>query len=177
MTSRKLWCATCAVLLLATGCESQSSAPPASTARVIPGPAQNPNAGMPPAANPEAAAGGAPQNTVPGAGHGVPAAATFPLRLSAGTALAQTGPEGVVMGFSVDYQATGYQPSSGVRYVLVIEAGGGKRIEQAVEVTQSGTWTLLVPGLPPEAGPFQAHVEAISAEGSRQTLSAAVPLQ
>jgi hypothetical protein len=105
------------------------------------------------------------------------AATAFPIRLAAGTALPQTGPEGTLMSFSVDYQTAGYQPQPSVRCVLVIERGDRQRVEQPAEVAASGTWAAFVQGWPPEAGPFQAWVEEISGTGSRRPLSAVVPLR
>jgi hypothetical protein len=81
------------------------------------------------------------------------------------------------MSFSVDYQASGYQPPSGIRCVLVIERGDRQRVEQLAELTASGTWTAFIQGWPPEAGPFQAWIEEVNPSGSRRPLSAVVPLR
>jgi hypothetical protein len=180
MGSRLLALLPCLLLCLAVGCEPEAANPPAPTGRVLPG-----RVGAPDQAG--AAAGGglaAPGADVPAPG-GAPAqlelagaAAPFPIRLSAGTALPQTGPEGTLMSFSVDYQATGYEPQTSVRCVLVIERGDRQRVEQQLaEVSASGTWAAFVQGWPPEAGPFQAWVEEISGTGSRRRLSAVVPLR
>lgn len=69
----------------------------------------------------------------------------FPIRLSAGTSLPQTAPDGTVMSFSVDFQANGYQSQPGVRCVLVIQHGDGKRVEQPVQTSERGTWVSVVP--------------------------------
>jgi hypothetical protein len=101
----------------------------------------------------------------------------FPIRLSAGTALPQTGPEGTLMSFSVEFQSAGYQPQQGTRCVLVVARADRWRAEQPAEMSASGTWALFVQGWPAETGPFQAWVEEISDAGSRRALSTAVPLQ
>jgi hypothetical protein len=177
MLSRKCFSVLIAILLAAPGCETDPPAP-APQGHVISSPVYNPQAGPPPqGAPPVGGANGTPQNASAELGARLASSATFPVRLSAGTALPQTGPEGVLMGFSVDYQSPGYQPSAGARCVLVIERGDGKRAEQPAEVAASGTWALIIQGWPPEAGPFQARVEEISEEGSRRALSAFVPLQ
>src|SRR5262245_18881338 len=164
MTARQPLYVLCAILLCLPGCDTDPPAPPASTARVIPGPASSPEPGLARGAPPGAGADVGPHDALAGRGAGLAASSTFPIRISAGTSLPQTGPEGVLMGFSVDYKAQGYQLPSGARCVLVIERGDGKRVEQPAEISAGGTWALLVPGWPPEAGPFQARVEEISAE-------------
>jgi hypothetical protein len=165
MTSRLLRQLSCLFVLGACGCEVENTAPPAPKGQVLPGPGTQPAGAVPQAGDFPAQTGA------------VGAAATFPIRLSAGTALPQTGPEGTLMSFSVDYQAGGYQPPPGARCVLVVERGDRKRVEQPAEITASGTWALFVPGWPPQSAPFQAHVEEISDTGSRRNVSATVPLQ
>jgi hypothetical protein len=177
MPPRLLRSVSCLFLLAACGCEVESAAPPAPTSRVLPGPVTQQVGADPPGAPPQTPIVAAPQNQPQAPPVAAGAAATFPIRLSAGTSLPQTGPEGTLMSFSVDYQSAGYQPPGGARCVLVVERGDRKRIEQPVEMTASGTWALFVQGWPPEAGPFQAHVEEISDTGSRRNVSATVPLQ
>ena len=178
MTHRLQRYAFCALLLAIAGCELQSNEAPGPAGKGIvisesfqtsPSP---PGGGAPvagPAAGPNS---GTFQQPAP-----LPAAPAFPIRLSAGTALPQTGPEGTIMSFSVDYQAGEYRPADDAHWVLVIEAAGGQRVEEPAQIASSGTWALFVNGWAPEAGPFQAHVEEISGAGSRRHVSAQAPLQ
>src|SRR5262245_47308242 len=120
MTSRLLCKLSCLLVLGACGCEVENAAPPAPRGQVLPGPGTLPAGAVPPGASPQTGALAAPPKQ-PQAQPGAPAtAAAFPIRLSAGTALPQTGPEGTLMSFSVDYQSGGYQPPSGARCVLVV---------------------------------------------------------
>jgi hypothetical protein len=178
MTSRIVQISSCLLLLSLTGCEIENAAPPAPAGKVLPGPGTQQAGAVPPGQAPPPAGGfAAPQNNPQAPPAVAGAAVTFAIRLSAGTALPQTGPEGTLMSFSVDYQAAGYQPPSGARCVLVVERGDRKRVEQPAEIAASGTWAVFVQGWPPESGPFQAHVEEITEAGSRRTVSATVPLQ
>jgi hypothetical protein len=177
MTSRLLRKLSCLLVLGASGCEIDN-APPAPTGQVLPGPGTHQAGAEIPRQAPPAAGGfGAPQLNPQAQPPAAPAAASFPIRLSAGTSLPQTGPEGTLMSFSVDYQAAGYRPPLGARCVLVVERGDRKRVEQPAEVAANGTWALFVEGWPPEAGPFQAHVDEITEAGSRRAVSTTVLLQ
>jgi len=177
MTSRIVVQLSCLLMLTVCGCEFESAAPPAPTRQVLPGPGTQQVGAVPPGGPPQTGNFAVPQNQPQPPPAAAGAVATFPIRLSAGTSLPQTGPEGTLMSFSVDYLSAGYQPPAGARCVLVVERGDRKRVEQAVEVAASGTWALFVQGWPPEAGPFQAHIEEISEAGSRRIVSATVPLQ
>jgi hypothetical protein len=177
MNSRFLRQLSCLLALGACGCEVETAAPPAPNGQVLPGPGTLPAGGMPAGGPAQGGAFAAPPNQPPAQPGAVGAAAAFPIRLSAATALPQTGPEGTLMSFSVDYKAAEYKPSSGARCVLVVERADRKRVEQPAEITLSGTWALFVQGWPPESGPFEAHVEEISEAGSRRNVSATVPLQ
>lgn len=78
------------------------------------------------------------------------------VRLSTGMALAQTLPEGTMMGFSVDYVAAGALPAT--RFVWVLQRREGDPIRIEVPLKSSGTLQTFVPWLP-EDGPFQCHLE------------------
>jgi hypothetical protein len=167
------------LVVVCGGCEPEAANPPAPTGRVLPGPggaAGQPGAGAGDGMT-APGVGAFPQGNAPVQSQLAGAAAAFPIRLSAGTALPQTGPDGTLMSFSVDYQVAGYQPEQGARCVLVIERGDRRRVEQPAEISASGTWAAFVQGWPPEAGPFRAWIEEISEAGSRRPLSASVPLQ
>jgi hypothetical protein len=81
-----------------------------------------------------------------------------PIRLSLGVSLPQTGPEGTLMSFSVDYEMQ-IEPSNAT-YVWVIEREQGKPAKIQRSLTKKKDRLIaLVPGWRPEEGPFQAHLE------------------
>ncbi|MSR58189.1 MAG: hypothetical protein EXS05_10995 [Planctomycetaceae bacterium] len=99
----------------------------------------------------------------------------MPVRLSAGTALPQSLPEGTAMTFSVDYQVTEpLNPSS--RYVLIVERAGGMTVELSAKIDGIGTQLWLVPNWNPEDAPFQVWIEEIPPTGSRRQVSKSEPL-
>lgn len=139
--------------------QAQSSLPQAG-----PGPAATPSPAVPassPSPSPPPASGAA----TPGQ--------TLPIRLSAGTALPQTLPEGTAMGFSVDYQFAGARPEPNTRYFWVIERAQGLPTKQPVQLKPQGTLQRFIGDFRPEQGPFQTHLE--DAGGNR--LSANEPLR
>ena len=98
--------------------------------------------------------------------------AQTPIRLATGVALPQTGPEGTLMSFSVDYQFTAGEPSP-AGYAWVIERAQGAPARQPVRLERQGTLTALLPGWRPEEGPFRSHLE--DAGGNR--LSASIEMR
>jgi hypothetical protein len=81
-----------------------------------------------------------------------------PIQLSLGVSLPQTGPEGILMSFSVDYEMQ-IEPSK-TTYVLVIEREQGKpaKIERKLS-KKKDRLVAIISGWRPEEGPFQAHLE------------------
>lgn len=90
------------------------------------------------------------------------------IRLSVGVALPQTGPKGILMSFSVDYEFTEGEPSSSA-YVWVIERAHGSPTRQPVKLSRQGNLPILINGWRPEDGPFQTHIEDRS--GNRLSVS------
>ena len=129
-----------------------------------PGPAATPSPAVP--------ASSSSSSRPPASGAGMPGP-TLPIRLSAGTALPQTLPEGTAMGFSVDYQFTGAQPEPNARYFWVIERTQGLLTKQPVQLKPQGTLQGFLGDFRPEQGPFRTHLE--DARGNR--LSANEPLR
>jgi hypothetical protein len=82
------------------------------------------------------------------------------IQLSAGVALAQTLPDGTGMLFSVDYRFQQRSNDQSMRYLWVIVPDRGTPITKEVQLSQSGTLTLIVPGMRPEIGPFHCHIDA-----------------
>ena len=86
-----------------------------------------------------------------------PTSGSEQVKLSAGVALPQTGPDGILMSFSVDYDFQG-TPGSGP-YVWVIERGKGVPARRQVQLRKGGNLAILIPGWRPTEGPFQTHFE------------------
>ena len=91
------------------------------------------------------------------------------IRLSAGVALPQTGPTGILMSFSVDYKFTAGEPNPTSPYVWVIQRAKGGPARVGVRLGQKGTLPVLIGGWRPEQGPFQSHIE--DASGNRLSRS------
>jgi hypothetical protein len=80
------------------------------------------------------------------------------IKLSAGVALPQTGPEGALMSFSVDYELP--SASSNVSYVWVIERTQGKAAKIPAQIDKiQGNLMTFIPGWRANQGPFQTHLE------------------
>lgn len=94
-----------------------------------------------------------------------------PIRLSAGVALPQTGPDGTLMSFSVDYRLVQGDPAP--EYVWVIERAKGVPARQKVKLGRQGNLPILLPGWRPEEGPFHTHIE----DGAGKRLSESLPLR
>ena len=98
--------------------------------------------------------------------------------LSAGAALPQSLPMGTVMSFSVDYQQRGQLPTTGGRMVWVISCNSSKDHLQPVALKSNGTLTAIVPGLRPEAAPFECHLAVVhGSQGRPQKISNTIPLR
>jgi hypothetical protein len=96
------------------------------------------------------------------------ATAQLPIQLSTGVALPQTGPEGTLMGFSVDYEFAQGEPNA-EGYVWVIERARGAAGRQNRKLSQKGNLVVLIQGWQPEDGPFKSHIE--DSKGTRQSES------
>jgi len=114
-----------------------------------------------------------PPRTEPRSPKPKPSAEEPALKLSAGVALPQTGPTGILMSFSVDYRFTQGRPDRASPYVWVIERSRGEPAKQEVRLTDRGTLQILIPGWRPEEGPFQTHIENAAA----RKLSDSAPLR
>jgi hypothetical protein len=85
--------------------------------------------------------------------------AQLSIRLSTGVALAQTGPDGTMMLFSVDYEVTQGGPNAS-GYLWVIERAHGASAKLDVKLTAKGTLeTAMTEKWRPEDGPFHSHLE------------------
>ena len=87
------------------------------------------------------------------------AVAQRPIQLATGVALAQTGPEGTMMMFSVDYEVAQGEPSTS-GYIWVIERAHGNAGKVEVKLTPKGTLRAgMTVKWKPEDGPFYSHLE------------------
>jgi hypothetical protein len=81
------------------------------------------------------------------------------IQLTAGVALAQTGPEGTLMMFSVDYEVVQGDPNA-MGYVWVIERARGNSAKVDVKLKPNATLTTAIGGgWRSEDGPFHCHLE------------------
>jgi hypothetical protein len=91
---------------------------------------------------------------------GPPGAQGVAIGLSAGVALPQTGPEGTMMGFSVDYQFIQGQPHPSESFFWVIERAQGAPERVPRRLQPKGTLEgFITSGWRPEQGPFRTHIE------------------
>ncbi len=81
------------------------------------------------------------------------------IELATGVALPQTGPEGTMMMFSVEYEFVLGEPNPKSGYVWVIERAKGAPVKQAVRLSKKKTLYTAVQRWRPENGPFQSHIE------------------
>ncbi len=113
--------------------------------------------------------------TEPGFTHSSPAAPPVPsatirqetgtdiqVDLSAAVALPMTGPEGTMMGFSVDYRLKGAGAPSQSSYVWVIEGRPGKVYRLPVKLNVQGNLMFVIQDWRPEDGPFRCRIEDYS---------------
>lgn len=105
-----------------------------------------------------------------------PARMTMPVRLSAGTSLPQTLPNGTSVAFSVDYEVSGAGLNSTDQYVWVIERNGGTAHKQVVRLEQRGTLQAMTP-FRPEQGPFRSYLTAVAADQSEKRISQSVDMR
>ncbi|MHB8973341.1 MAG: hypothetical protein ACYC3X_24505 [Pirellulaceae bacterium] len=87
-------------------------------------------------------------------------------------ALPQTGPEGTLMSFSIDYEFTQGTPGSS-GYIWVIERAHGDAARQPVQLARQGNLPILIQGWLPEDGPFRTRIE----DRSGKRLSAVIELR
>ena len=87
-------------------------------------------------------------------------APAMPIRLSTGVALPQTGPDGTMMMFSVDYEFIDGEPSD-EGYFWVIERTRGKpaTVKKGMKLSPKGNLPTPMPGWLPDDGPFHTHIE------------------
>jgi hypothetical protein len=101
-----------------------------------------------------------------------------PVKLSAGVALAQTGPEGTLMSFSVDYRFLDGKPDKEGRYLWIIQPAVGDPLELPVQLKKKqDTLMRLVPEWKPDIGPFKTQLVEVAKDGTQKKLSELTPLR
>jgi hypothetical protein len=99
------------------------------------------------------------------------------IKQSAGVALAQTGPEGTLMSFSVDYKFIAGDPTPNAEYAWVIQDARGEELERPVTLRRRDTLQAIVPQWRPERGPFTSQIVEVAEDGTRRTVAPAVDLR
>lgn len=96
-------------------------------------------------------------------------------RLLRPVALPQTGPNGTMMSFNIQYEFTKRKPAASDQYYLVIRGKRGFREEwHLTDLDVQGGFTAIVDGWKPEFGPFSATMEqALDGGGLRNPISQA----
>lgn len=94
-----------------------------------------------------------------------------PVRLRAGVALPQTGPEGTLMSFSVDYEFTSESPQTSSQYRWVIRDKNGMAGAVPVKLNRQGNLMVMVGNLRPEQGPYESWLEEKPRSGDVRVLS------
>ncbi|MEN6452069.1 MAG: hypothetical protein ABFC96_16385 [Thermoguttaceae bacterium] len=94
--------------------------------------------------------------------------------LSTAVALPQTGPDGTMMMFSVDYEVSGQPAAEG--YVWVIERAHGEAAKVRVALKNKGNLVAppMTKGWRPEDAPFHCHLEDL--RGNRVSESIEMPV-
>ncbi len=130
----------------------------------------SPSTGLPPTGLPGGTASTAPPSSFGPATTGGSSGSSgrAQVQLSAGVALAQTLPDGTGMLFSIDYRFSQGRPDQSTRYFWVITSRD-KPLRRQVQLRDSGTLQAVVPGMRPEVGPFQCHLEALAPGASQPT--------
>ena len=100
-----------------------------------------------------------------------PPPSATPIKLSAGVALPQLGPEGTLMMFSVDYRFMEGKPDPAMKYAWVLQPAKGDPLEQPLKIKRADNLTAIVPQWKPDQGPFTSHIDEIAADGTRRTVS------
>ncbi len=106
-----------------------------------------------------------------------PTAQSFPVRLSQGIALEQTGPTGPIMLFSVTYRFVGELPNPESQYALVIEQPRGSAMGRPYKLQSEGTFQSIAEGVRTRDGPFTAHLVEITADQTRRVVSDRISLR
>jgi hypothetical protein len=97
--------------------------------------------------------------------------------LSRGVSLAQTGPEGTMMGFSVEYRVAGGPSATGSKHFWLIKPAQGSSSRQEISLRDRGTLEGFFPQYRPEHGPFEACVVQQDALGKESQVSPFITLK
>ncbi len=160
---RFLRCASLVVVLAIAGCDVPVTTPP---------PAAAPAPPPPPAPTPPSSGGveSAPATSTGVTSPPAPAAgpATLNVELETAVALAQTGPDGTLVGFSVDYKFATAPPQV-ARFGLLLARLDGQTMLAEQTLQTEGNIAVLVPSWKPEHGPFTASI--VQLDNANQTIA------
>lgn len=92
------------------------------------------------------------------------------IRLSRGVALPQTLPTGTAIGFSATYEFTSGGPRSSSKYFWVITNRQRQTAPIPVRLNRAGQLNTFI-GWRKHHGPFSCHIEAVTSNGERRTIS------
>jgi hypothetical protein len=94
------------------------------------------------------------------------------IRLSVGTALPQTLPDGTQVGVGVEYKLTSGALNPSAKYVWVVESRQGQTAMEVKLSPQGGELLSFLPiAIRPGDGPFKAWIEEVSTSGTRVRVS------
>ncbi len=144
------------------GCSDSTSPPRPTPAALVEKPVPPPPPPPPPPPSQDTTKVATEKQPAPPAPPQTPPAARPSIQLSTGVALAQTGPNGTLMSFSVDYEYSPGEADTSSGQVWVIERAHGASARVPVQLsTQAGHPSLqtLIDRWRPEDGPFQSHLE------------------
>jgi hypothetical protein len=98
----------------------------------------------------------------------------LPLAISQGQSLAQTGPNGTMMGFACQYQFRAGSRSAKSKYVLIVKNASKKSAEIPFQSEEKGEFDAFVDGWRPADAPFEGHFEEIVDKANRRAVSASI---
>lgn len=165
LTAQHMRCTIVIFLLLvaadgcAPGVENREASAPADKPSAGASRAVRPSPPPPPPPPENVTASSSPSAAAPSPSPAATQTPPLQVDLSAGVALPQTGPTGILMSFSVDYRIVEGQPTPSLGYVWVIQRQEGPPAKEPVRLTDHGTLTALIPGWRPADGPFSGHLE------------------
>jgi len=98
----------------------------------------------------------------------------LPLDISKGQSLAQTGPNGTMMGFACDYRFRAGSRNAKSKYVLVVKDMNKKSAEVPFDLEDEGEFAAFVDGWKPRDAPFEGHFEEIIDKTRRRVVSQSI---
>ena len=104
------------------------------------------------------------------------AAEEHPVKLSVGTCLPVSLPDGTSMAFSVDYQCVNFERAADQKTIWVIEGNSSRPFVTEVVLQDRGELSILTP-FRPEDGPFLSSLAELMDDQSRRTISSSINMR